>query len=103
MPIYDYRCKGCGHIFEEYHSSPTGDQTKFSTCPKCGEKAPRSFAFNSFSTSSIDASFSDDAPEYREMHYHEKRQDWDKAAKAAENVSTFARDKFIAKSQGEGD
>lgn len=39
MPTYDYRCKGCSHIWEEWQSI-TAPATK--KCPKCGKlKAER--------------------------------------------------------------
>ena len=41
MPLFEYKCGKCGHLFEkiEKHSA---SQTK--KCPKCGGKAPRQFA-----------------------------------------------------------
>ncbi|MBN1556828.1 MAG: zinc ribbon domain-containing protein [Lentisphaerae bacterium] len=37
MPIYEYRCKKCGHTFE--HLARTlADGAK--TCPKCGARNP---------------------------------------------------------------
>ena len=41
MPLFEYKCEKCGHLFEkiEKHSA---SQTK--KCPKCGGKAPRQFA-----------------------------------------------------------
>lgn len=39
MPTYDYRCKGCSHVWEEWQSI-TAPPTK--KCPKCGKaKAER--------------------------------------------------------------
>ena len=35
MPIYEYRCDGCGHQFEDVCSSAEADQTD--ECPKCGK------------------------------------------------------------------
>ena len=35
MPIYEYRCSGCGSIFEQLVRS-NGDQP--TACPKCGGK-----------------------------------------------------------------
>ena len=35
MPIYEYRCKNCNHLFEELvFSSLTSDEDV--VCPKCG-------------------------------------------------------------------
>jgi putative FmdB family regulatory protein len=33
MPTYDYQCKTCGYVFEEFHmmSDPAVE-----TCPRCG-------------------------------------------------------------------
>ncbi len=33
MPTYDYKCKDCGHAFEEYHSITK----KLTKCPKCNK------------------------------------------------------------------
>jgi putative FmdB family regulatory protein len=39
MPIYEYRCEGCGERFEEFLSLSTKPAPP---CPKCGaEKAER--------------------------------------------------------------
>jgi len=35
MPIYEYRCSGCGHKFEELSRSAVEAEPK---CPKCGSK-----------------------------------------------------------------
>ena len=40
MPLYDYRCTNCGHVFElrqSFESVPEAD------CPKCENKARRKF------------------------------------------------------------
>jgi putative FmdB family regulatory protein len=41
LPLFEYKCAKCCHLFEkiEKHSA---SQTK--KCPKCGGKAPRQFA-----------------------------------------------------------
>ncbi len=103
MPIYEYRCSGCGAIFEKFFPVSAGDELTKTKCKHCGESAPRCYAFTSFSSpGAIDTAFSEDEPAYREMHYYEKKKDWDKAAKAAEGVSEFAKTKFIQKAQQEG-
>ena len=60
MPMYDYRCKNCGEVFEELvMSSSTPDEEI--TCPKCQEnKAEKLFSAPMVSTgnSSIGASSS---------------------------------------------
>ncbi|MBF0445434.1 MAG: zinc ribbon domain-containing protein [Magnetococcales bacterium] len=33
MPIYDYKCDGCQHTFEESHSMSA---PAIKTCPQCG-------------------------------------------------------------------
>lgn len=39
MPIYEYKCSGCSHIFEELVPMKTeGDRLK---CPKCGHVGAR--------------------------------------------------------------
>jgi len=48
MPIYEYKCKGCGHIFEEYKLITEECGTEH--CPKCGKpKAER--IMSAFATS----------------------------------------------------
>ena len=36
MPTYEYRCRKCGHEFEEFQSITADPITK---CPACGKKA----------------------------------------------------------------
>lgn len=38
MPTYDYQCKSCGYVFEEFHmmSDPAVE-----TCPKCSGQVER--------------------------------------------------------------
>lgn len=36
MPTYDYRCKNCGHRFEEFQSMKADPLV---TCPNCNEPA----------------------------------------------------------------
>ena len=38
MPIYDYKCDGCEHCFEESHSMATPN---IKTCPECGKDLVR--------------------------------------------------------------
>lgn len=35
MPIYEYRCKGCGHQFEDLRPAAEADLKDH--CPKCGK------------------------------------------------------------------
>ena len=37
MPIYEFRCNKCGHVFEEFVFSSKADYDDIS-CPTCGEK-----------------------------------------------------------------
>lgn len=55
MPMYDYRCKNCGEVFEELvMSSSTPDEEI--TCPKCKEnKAERLISAPMISTGSSSA------------------------------------------------
>jgi putative FmdB family regulatory protein len=41
LPLFEYKCEKCGHLFEkiEKHSA-----SQIKKCPKCGGKAPRQFA-----------------------------------------------------------
>ncbi|HTY08411.1 MAG TPA: zinc ribbon domain-containing protein, partial [Candidatus Edwardsbacteria bacterium] len=38
MPIYEYRCTGCGHCFEQLMSSSS---VKNPACPKCGTRTEK--------------------------------------------------------------
>ena len=38
MPIYEYRCRYCGEIFESFRGIKDSDDEI--VCPKCGEKKP---------------------------------------------------------------
>lgn len=35
MPFYEYGCKACGHIFEEFHAI---SDSSIEVCPECGKK-----------------------------------------------------------------
>lgn len=37
MPIYEFRCEGCGQVFE--HLALTSKEQKQACCPECGGKA----------------------------------------------------------------
>jgi len=39
MPLYDYECVKCSHVFEVYHKVDEG--TENLTCPKCNAKKPK--------------------------------------------------------------
>ncbi|HPG37887.1 MAG TPA: zinc ribbon domain-containing protein [bacterium] len=50
MPIYEYKCAHCNHIFEEFQKSgETGANLK---CPACGATAPEKM-FSSFAASGL--------------------------------------------------
>jgi len=38
MPIYEYRCRKCGEIFEKIQKLNEGEESL--TCPYCGGKKP---------------------------------------------------------------
>lgn len=38
MPIYEYRCRSCGHRFEAIR--PMGDDGSGLDCPGCGVRGP---------------------------------------------------------------
>lgn len=38
MPIYEYRCKGCGLVFDAFQS--LGEDGKNLECPDCSTKGP---------------------------------------------------------------
>jgi putative FmdB family regulatory protein len=37
MPMYDWKCTECGHVFEKIVSKPDPDQS--TECPKCGKNS----------------------------------------------------------------
>lgn len=45
MPIYEYCCQECHHIFEEWHKNYT---EKERVCPVCGAKAKRMISNTAF-------------------------------------------------------
>lgn len=57
MPIFEFRCKKCNHIYEEFlfSSNKSFDDLK---CPSCGEKEPEKLmsAFCSSGSNSSDYS-----------------------------------------------
>ena len=53
MPIYEYKCRGCGEIFEAFRGiSQSNDDI---ACPHCGEKKPNKL-FSSFFRKLADSS-----------------------------------------------
>jgi putative FmdB family regulatory protein len=103
MPIYIYRCNQCGRMFEKLYLSFEQSEMETAKCPGCKSAATRDFSRQRFSAPSnpYARELSEDSEEYREMHYYEKQKDWEKAAKAAEGVSEFAKNKFLQKAQQE--
>lgn len=37
MPLYEYSCRKCNHIFDKLLSMSRKDEPKQSPCPNCGE------------------------------------------------------------------
>lgn len=101
MPIYNYRCRECGYLFERLILNTDSDEVRGTECPECGGESPRSYEGHALHYSRIDKEFAEDEEEYREMHYYEKQGDWERAARAAEGVSEFARNKFLQKARTE--
>jgi len=104
MPVYKYRCQKCEEVFEELFLSFNEAKKNEVVCPNCESvEIKRVFDKVSIATPSITNSgdIADDPEEYKEMHYHEKKKDWNKAADAAKGVSDFARKKFLQKAQQE--
>ena len=46
MPIYEYQCPGCGHVFEEWVKA--SESLAEEPCPRCGTAAPRVMSQTSF-------------------------------------------------------
>ncbi|MBW1697944.1 MAG: hypothetical protein JRH18_12745 [Deltaproteobacteria bacterium] len=101
MPIYIYRCRVCGNLFEQLYLSFEQAERKTVKCPQCKAAATRDYSTQRFFAPSnpYASELAEDAEEYREMHYYEKKRDWEKAAKAAEGISEFAKNKFLQKAQ----
>lgn len=45
MPIYEYKCTSCGHIFEKMQSF---NDEPVKTCPKCGGEVKKLISRSSF-------------------------------------------------------
>lgn len=103
MPIYIFRCTKCDKIFERLYLSFNQAREERVTCPDCGASATRDFSRQRFNAPAnpYAAELAEDSEAYREMHYYEKTKEWEKAAKAAEGVSEFAKNKFLQKAQQE--
>jgi hypothetical protein len=88
-------------VFEELYLSFSEAEVNAASCPECKGNATRDYSFQRFYTSSnpYASELAEDSEEYREMHFYEKKKDWEKAAKAAEGVSEFAKNKFLQKAQ----
>lgn len=101
MPVYVYRCSACEQVFEKLLLSFNTDEVARTQCPSCGAAAPRDYATHTFASPSIGTTgdLAEDPDPYKAMHYHEKRGEWEQAAKAAEGVSDYAKQKFIQKAE----
>ena len=101
MPVYVYRCRTCERLFEKLLFSSESPEAAQTPCPDCGGEAPRDYSTHTFASPSIGSTgeLAEDTEPYKAMHYHEKRGEWEQAAKAAEGVSDFAKQKFIQKAE----
>ena len=101
MPIYVYLCTTCEHVFERLLSLPTKEEAQWARCHACGELALRNYSTHTFSSPIIESKngLAEDTEPFKAMHYHEKRGEWEKAAKAADGVSNYAKQKFIQKAE----
>lgn len=101
MPVYVYRCSACAQVFEKLLLGSGTAEAARTRCPACGAPAPRDYANHSFASPNIGSSgeLAEDTEPYKAMHYHEKRGEWERAAKAAEGVSEYAKQKFIRKAE----
>ena len=101
MPVYVYRCRACKGLFEKMLFSSTSPEVSRTRCLACGSVASRDYSTHTFASPSIGSTgaLSEDSEQYKAMHYHEKRGEWEQAAKAAEGVREFAKNKFIQKSE----
>jgi len=39
MPIYEYKCGGCEHVFDEYLTVSDRDKPLKQSCPECGKRS----------------------------------------------------------------
>lgn len=46
MPLYDYKCETCGHIFEKNLKMVDRNKPTIEPCPKCGEVAVKPYMGN---------------------------------------------------------
>lgn len=46
MPIYEYKCSACGHVFEEW--GRISDDSERRSCPRCAAEAPRILSNTAF-------------------------------------------------------
>ncbi len=50
MPIYEYKCKRCGNLFDAFQA--VGASSEHLNCPTCGEPKPERI-FSAFGTGNI--------------------------------------------------
>jgi len=60
MPIYDYRCDGCGEIWEENHSMANSSKPCDAACPHCTTKGKVKKHIGGFPAMSVDTTMSAD-------------------------------------------
>ncbi|MDZ7264246.1 MAG: zinc ribbon domain-containing protein [candidate division KSB1 bacterium] len=53
MPIYEYKCRACGHRFDLFQS--LGASNENLTCPQCGEPRPDRI-FSAFGATGLSSS-----------------------------------------------
>ena len=101
MPVYKYERSECHELFDRLLLRPSEAERRGSTCPACGGAPPRTHASHRFSSPSIGRSgeLAEDPEPYRAIHYHEKRGEWERAARAGEGVIEFARKRFQEKAR----
>ncbi len=46
MPVYEFKCTACEHIFDEFRHA--ADDTQKAACPECGERARRKYSLAGF-------------------------------------------------------
>lgn len=37
MPMYEYKCKACNHLYERYESYSASGRNGHAVCPRCGK------------------------------------------------------------------
>jgi len=84
MPIYEYRCKECGHAFEKfYRISDSGEVN----CPSCqSTKVDKLLSSPLFRMGKSSEPATESAAKDAEVKYFKDRKDYERAARVADKA-----------------